>query len=72
MLDESTCNFRGVRSIISLLFYFFMKNPVCSLLFYFLWKTLLANNVDPDQMPHYVASDLGQHCLPMTLLQISG
>ena len=31
-------------------------------------KILLANNVDPDQMPHYVASDLGLHCLPMTLL----
>ena len=28
---------------------------------------LSANNVDPDQMPHYVASDLGLHCLPMTL-----
>ena len=24
---------------------------------------MLANNVDPDQMPHYVASDLGLHCL---------
>ena len=24
---------------------------------------LLANNEDPDQMPHYVASDLGLHCL---------
>ena len=22
------------------------------------------NNVDPDQMPHHVASDLGLHCLP--------
>ena len=32
---------------------------------------LLANNVDPDQMPHYVASDLGLHCLPMTLLWFS-
>ena len=31
-------------------------------------KILLANNVDPDQMPHHVASDLGLHCLPMTLL----
>ena len=30
-------------------------------------KILLANNVDPDQMPHYVASDLGLHCLPITL-----
>ena len=39
--------------------------------FYFLWKILLANNVDPDQMPHYVVSDLGLHCLPMTLLQVS-
>ena len=27
-----------------------------------------ANNVDPDQMPHSAASDLGQHCLPMSLL----
>ena len=26
---------------------------------------MLANNVDPDQMPHSVASDLGLHCLPM-------
>ena len=28
-------------------------------------KLLLANSGDPDQMPHYVASDLGLHCLPM-------
>ena len=34
-------------------------------------KILLANTVDPDQMPHYVASDLGLHCLPMTLLRVS-
>ena len=27
----------------------------------------LANTVDPDQTPHYVASDLGSHCLPITL-----
>ena len=33
---------------------------------------LLANSVDPDQMPHHVASDLGLHCLPMTLLRVSG
>ena len=26
---------------------------------------LLANSADPDQMPHYAASDLGLHCLPM-------
>ena len=31
----------------------------------------LANNVDPDQMPHDVASDLGLHCLPRTLLWVS-
>ena len=30
----------------------------------------MANNVDPDQVPHYVASDPGLHCLPMTLLQV--
>ena len=24
------------------------------------------NNVDLDQMPHYVASVLGLHCLPIT------
>ena len=38
----------------------------------YLMKFLLANNVDPDQMPHYVASDLGLHCLPMTHLRVSG
>ena len=33
---------------------------------------MLANNVDPDQIPHYVASDLGLHCLSsMTLLRVS-
>ena len=29
-------------------------------------------SVDPDQMPHYVASDLGLHCLLMTFLRVSG
>ena len=57
MLDESICHFRGIGSILSLLFYF-------------LWKTLLANNLDPDKTPHYVASDLGLHYLPMTLLRV--
>ena len=28
-------------------------------------KMLLANSGDPDQTPHYAASDLGLHCLPM-------
>ena len=32
----------------------------------FWMEILLANIVDPDQTPHYVASDLGLHCLPMT------
>ena len=58
MLDESICHFRGVGSILSLLFYF-------------RWKILCANNVYPDQMPHDVASDLGLHCSPVTLLQVS-
>ena len=35
-------------------------------------EILLSNNVDPDQTPHNVASDLGLHCLPMTLLRVSG
>ena len=33
---------------------------------------LFANSRDPDQMPCSVASDLGLHCLPITLLGISG
>ena len=36
-----------------------------------LWKILVANSVDPDQTPHYVASDLGLHCLSMILLRVS-
>ena len=32
---------------------------------------MLANNVDPAQTPHNVASDLGLHCMPMTLLHVS-
>ena len=58
ILGEFICDFRGVRSILSLLFYF-------------RWKVLLANNVNPDQKPHNVASDLGLNCLPMTLERIS-
>ena len=65
LVDSSTeyvgqvhLSFRGVRSVLSLLFYFW-------------WKRLLAYTVDPDQMPHYVASDLGLHCLPTTLLWVS-
>ena len=32
---------------------------------------LFANSEDPDQMPCSVASDLGLHCLPITLLRVS-
>ena len=28
-----------------------------------------ANSVDPDQVPHSAASDLGLHCLPVSLLR---
>ena len=31
----------------------------------------IANSGDPDQMPHSVATDLGLHCLPITLLWVS-
>ena len=59
MYDEASCHFWGVASILSLLFYFFCR------------KILLANTVDPDQTPQYVASDLGLKCLPVTLLPVS-
>ena len=32
---------------------------------------LFANSGDPDQMLHSTASDLGLHCLPITLLGVS-
>ena len=32
---------------------------------------LFANSGDPDQMPHYAVSDLGLHCLLVTLLLVS-
>ena len=54
MLDKFICHIRGIGSIILLLLYF-------------LWIILLANNIDPDQMPHYLAFDLSLHCLSMTL-----
>ena len=30
-----------------------------------------ANSEDPDQTLHFVVSDLGLHCLPITLLGVS-
>ena len=32
---------------------------------------LFVNSGDPDQTPRSVASDLGLHCLPITLLRVS-
>ena len=32
---------------------------------------LFANSGDPDQTPHSAASDLGLHCLPVTILLVS-
>ena len=60
MLDNCICHFRGIKSIFLLLF------------IHFLWKSLFPNNVDPDQMRHHMASDLGLYCLPLTLLWVSG
>ena len=51
------------------LFYF-----VAFILFYvilFLMENLVSKNVGLDQKPHYVASDLGLHCLPMILFMPS-
>ena len=31
----------------------------------------LANSGEPDQLPHSASSDLGLHCLPVTLFRIS-
>ena len=58
MLDEYICQLRGVGSILLLLVYIWQK-------------ILLANNVDLDKWPHYVGSDLGPHCLSVTLLRDS-
>ena len=43
----------------------------CRLYSIFNGKILLSNTVDPDQMPHNVASDLCLHYLPMPLLRVS-
>ena len=32
---------------------------------------LFANSGDPDQMSHSAVSDLGLHCLPVTILGVS-
>ena len=48
-----------------------MSGLFLSISFNFRYKILLANNVDPDQTPNYVASDLGLHWLTITLLRVS-
>ena len=58
MLDESICHLRSVGSYFVAFSLILMENPV-------------ANTVDPDQMPHHVASDLGLYCLPMILVWVS-
>ena len=42
-----------------------------SRLFLFLKQILLADNVDPYQTPHHVASDLGLHCMHISLIRVS-
>ena len=32
---------------------------------------VFANSGDPDQMPRSAGSDMGLHCLPITLLRVS-
>ena len=45
---------------------------LCRLNSIFFMEILLANTVDADQTSHYVASDLGLHCLLMALLGFPG
>ena len=58
MFEESICHLKGVVSF-------------CRF-FLFRSKIPLAHNVEPDQMPHYVASDLGLRCLPITSYEFPG
>ena len=53
------CHFMGIRFVMLLYFIFYGKS------------CLIPNTADPDKMPHYVASDLDLHCLPMTSLSVS-
>ena len=51
------------------------RHYVCRVYFVALilfWMANPVSNVDPDQMPHYVASDLGLHCLSMTFYGFPG
>ena len=41
-----------------MVFFFFIQNLI--------ENSVLANSGDPDQAPHFAASDLGLHCLSMS------
>ena len=57
-LDGSVSNTRGVSLLFLFILPLFIEIPVL----------INANSVDPDQTARSVASDLGLHCLQMTLL----
>ena len=50
----------GVSGLFCHFFLFLTENPIGK-----------QYSIDPDLTPHYVASDLGLHCLLMTLLPVS-
>ena len=50
---------------------FIFQFGVLGLFYRFYSILMLANNVDPGQTPHYVASGLGLHCLPTKFLRAS-
>ena len=56
LLDRSISYIRGVWLVFLLLSCFVEMSE------------LNTNSVDPDQLPHSAASDLGLYCLPMSLL----
>ena len=56
-LDRSLSNKRGVWLVL-LQYYCFIEIPI-----------FRANSEDPDQTPRSAASDLGLHCLSMSILR---
>ena len=54
-LCQAISNKNDARSVFIIIMFY--KNPVIN-----------ASNADPDQTPHSAASDLGLHCLQMSLL----
>ena len=60
-VDFSTTNLStGLFPIAGYYYHYFIEIPV-----------LNANSVDPDQIPHSAASDLGLHCLPIPFGSVS-